>query len=128
MLSGIIIVGGKTSNFEIFNPKTRRTCSVKPKRPRPGLTMCNNMVCGGYGPRHRKTSQTQKSCEKFDGKASFTSLPVKLVKDRSWHLCWGLKSGDVLLLGGKYSKKTTERVSSNGSSSTLDFHLAYSTE
>ena len=120
MLSGIIIVGGKTSNFEIFNPKTRRTCSVKPKRPRPGLTMCNNMVCGGYGPRH-----PQKSCEKFDGKASFTSLPVKLVKDRSWHLCWGLKSGDVLLLGGLERRRSTERVSADGSYSKLDFKLPY---
>ena len=105
---------------EIFNPMTRRTCSVgNLKLARTGLTMCNNMVCGGW------TREAKKSCEKFDGVSSFTSLPVRLAKSRLHHLCWGLKSGDVLLLGGWYSEKTTERVSADGSSSKLDFKLPY---
>ena len=69
--------------------------------------------------------ETKKSCEKFDGISSFTSLPVRLVKERNNHLCWGLKSGDVLLLGGYHSHTTTERVSADGSSSKLDFKLPY---
>ena len=111
---------GKTLNsVEIFNPTTRRTCSVgNLKLARSGHTMCNNMVCGGY-------NEAEKSCEKFDGISSFTSLPVRLVKSRERHLCWGLRSGDVLLLGGTYSEKTTERVSADGSSSKLDFKLPY---
>ena len=112
-------------SVEIFNPTTRRTCSVGHlKLARNGHTMCNNMVCGGW------TTEAEKSCEKFDGISSFTSLPLRLVRDRYDHLCWGLKSGDVLLLGGdseyiQYSEKTTERVSADGSSSKLDFKLPY---
>ena len=104
-------------SVEIFNPTTRRTCSVgNLKQARISNTMCNNMVCGGS------------SCEKFDGISSFTSLPLRLVRGRYDHLCWGLKSGDVLLLGGWYSEKTTERVSADGSSSKLDFKLPYKIE
>ena len=113
----------KTLNsVEIFNPTTRRTCSVgNLKLARKGHTMCNNMVCGGW------FREAKKSCEKFDGISSFTSLPVRLVKARYDHLCWGLESGDVLLLGGHHSPTTTERVSADGSSSALDFKLPYKT-
>ena len=104
MLSGILIVGGYyqgkiLNSVEIFNPTTRRTCSVgNLKHTRFEAAMCNNMVCGGLGRNARE------SCEKFDGISSFTSLPVRLVERRYRHLCWGLKSGDVLLLGGFYSE------------------------
>ena len=108
------------NSVEIFNPVSRRTCSVgNLKQARREHTMCNNMVCGGW------TTVAEKSCEKFDGISSFTSLPVRLVKSRISHLCWGLKSGDVLLLGGSSSKTTTERVSADGSNSKLDFKLPY---
>ena len=83
-----------------------------------GGTLCNNLFCGGF-PNH-------KSCVKFNGDGSFTQLPLTLVQLRSFHLCWGLQSGDVLLLGGN-SKRTTERVSANGLSSTADFSLPYDT-
>ena len=113
-------------NFaEIFNPVTRRTCSVgNLKQTRSSPSMCNNMVCGGWT---RRTGGL-KSCEKFDGISSFTSLPVRLVERRYRHLCWGLKSGDVLLLGGSSSETTTERVSADGSSSKLDFKVPYEIE
>ena len=112
------------NSAEIFNPTTRRTCSAgNLKQARIARTMCNNMVCGGSG------SEAMKSCEKFDGISSFTSLPVRLVISRRSCLCWGLKSGDVLLLGGydnyQRSETTTERVSADGSSSKLDFKLPY---
>ena len=81
------------------------------------------MVCGGFTPR------AIKSCVKFDGKSTFTALRVRLVHERRMHLCWGLKSGDVLLLGGVDSKSrdSTERVSADGSSSISDFKLTYKT-
>ena len=89
-----------------------------------GGTETRKRLCeGGY-----QRDGAGKSCEKFDGISSFTSLPVRLVKVRREHLCWGLKSGDVLLLGGYWSKRTTERVSADGSSSKLDFKLPYSIE
>ena len=115
--------GDGLNSAEIFNPTTRRTCSVgNLKLARSGHTMCNNMVCGGW------FREAEKSCEKFDGISSFTSLPVRLVERRYRHLCWGLKSGDVLLLGGSYSEKTTERVSADGSSSKFAFKLPYRIE
>ena len=108
------------NSASIFNPVTRRTCSVgNPKQARAEHTMCNNIVCGGW------FREAKKSCEKFDGISSFTSLPVRLVKHRYGHLCWGLRSGDVLLLGGGFSRTTTERVSADGSSSKLDFKLPH---
>ena len=106
--------------------------------------MCNNMVCGGksisrvdYALDVSSKDTTPRSCEKFDGEYRFTPLPVKLVQPRVGHLCWGLKTGDVLLLGGMVggqwddqglgrldgARKTTERVSADGSSSSLDFEL-----
>ena len=111
------------NSASIFNPVTRRTCSVgNPKQARAEHTMCNNIVCGGLA------IEAEKSCEKFDGISSFTSLPVRLVERRVYHLCWGLKSGDVLLLGGRQSYRSTERVSADGSYSKLDFKLPYEIE
>ena len=69
-----------------------------------------------------------RSCVKFGGNGTFTSLPVSMVEERTSHLCWGLPSGEVLLIGGWRSPTTTERVSTDGSSSSADFNLSYSTE
>lgn len=117
-----------TQSSEIFNPKTRSKCSVGNLNiARTGHSMCNNMVCGGT---------KERTCEKFDGTSTFTSVRVKLTGARWAHSCWGLKSGDVLLFGGytdedwKYDKDSTsaEKVSADGSSSkiafTFDYHIA----
>ena len=121
--SGILIVGGlrtrQLSSAETYNPVSGHSCPVA-DLPQATLEMslCHRMVCGGYN--------TRKSCFKFDGK-SFSTLPVTLLQSRYRYLCWGLPSGEVLLLGGSYSKRTTERVSADGSSSSADFNLAYKT-
>ena len=81
--------------------------------------MCHDMVCGGEG---HETSR--RSCERFH-ENKFTLLPVTLIRDRVRHLCWGLKSGEVLLLGGLGGGRFSEKVSADGSSSSLDFELAY---
>ena len=107
------------TSAEIFKPQARGSCPVgELKQARSGHTMCNNMVCGG------KSNKAEKSCEKFDGISTFTSLPVRLRDSREGHLCWGLKSGDVLLLGGTFVT-STERVSADGSSSSNVFELPY---
>ena len=116
---------------EIFHPKTSRSCSVGNLNiARSGPSICHNIVCGGW------VKEAERSCEKFDGISTFTSLPVRLVGVRWSHSCWGLKSGDVLLFGGytdedwKYDKDSTsaEKVSADGSSSkiafTFDYHIA----
>ena len=107
---------------EIFNPLTHHSCPVGnlKKDIRVRHTLCNNMVCGGVG-----KDGDFRSCKMFDGNTTFKSLPVRLLEKRSRHICWGLKSGDVLLLGGEDSKWTTERISADGSTSSLDFTLPY---
>ena len=127
------------TSAEVYNPMTRRGCSVgNLNRKRVGHTMCNNMVCGGEwvecqrdpkctGDGCEICESQEGTCEKFDGISTFNLLPVKLIGERNYHLCWGLKSGDVLLLGSSssYSGQTTERVSADGLSSSLDFPLPY---
>ena len=68
-----------------------------------------------------------RSCVKFEGNGTFTPLPVRLEEARYRHLCWSLPSGEVLLMGGWRSKTTTERVHTDGSSSSADFTLPYDT-
>ena len=112
------------NSAEIFNPAAKISCPLgKLKQARMGHTFCNNMVCGGS----YNNPEAYKTCERFDGFSTFTKLPVRLAERRINHVCWGLKSGDVLLLGGFGHRESsnTERVSADGSSSSLDFKLPY---
>ena len=126
MTSGVLIVGGYNSegllsSAEEFNTETRQSCVVGdiPTASRLG-SLCNNMYCGGQG--------TEKSCVRFQSNGTFTPLPVTLVNSRYRAVCWGLPSGEVILMGGAASKTTTERVSADGSSSSPDFNLQYETQ
>ena len=124
--SGVLIVGGTNSDStlgtlssaEEFNPETRHSCAVEdiPTANSRG-SLCNNMYCGGYG--------GYTSCVRFHGNGTFTPLPVTLVNSRYNHICWGLPSGEVILMGGSSTSglTTTERVSADGSSSSPDFNL-----
>ena len=121
--AGILTVGGYRDGYlgtaEIFNPKTGRSCKIGDIPVATDLlSLCGSLACGGYNSRT--------SCSLFDGEGTFTALSITLKEQRSEHLCWQLQSGSVLLLGGWFSGKTTERVSADGSSSTADFNLPYS--
>ena len=71
-------------------------------------------------------NEQNKTCSYFEADSlTFSALPLTLIESRVQHLCWQLRSGDILLLGGWYSGTTTERLGFNGSSSTADFDLAY---
>merc|ERR1711874_1516 len=129
---GVLIAGGTTgdwssasSSAEVFNPVTGNSCPVGDlPQNRKESPICNNMICGGLG-----SPDPRRSCELFDGSSSFTRLPVTLLQRRSHHLCWGLKSGEVILFGGSddSSGNSTERISADGSSSSEDFSLPYNT-
>ena len=124
---GFIIAGGYTGSVlrsaEVFNPMTGHSCPVGDlPGTRQDAPICNNIICGGDG-----QPEPDQSCDMFDGSSSFTRLPVSLVRKRDDHLCWALKSGEVILFGSYDSKRTTERVSADGSSSTVDFNLPYDT-
>ena len=119
--SGFLIVGGGNylSSAEQFIPKTGHSYCPVDDLPWGSLsgTLCNNLYCGG-GP-------WQGSCARYNGAGSVTPLRDILVENRVEHMCWGLPSGEVILLGGYFSQNNTEKVSANGTSSLPDFNLAY---
>ena len=121
--AGILTVGGKggrdfKSTAEIFNPISGRSCKIGDiPVGTDGLSLCGNLACGGW--------KSDKSCSRFDGAGTFTALSVTLKEERFYHLCWQLPSREVLLIGGSESLSTTERLASDGSSSSSDFALPY---
>ena len=122
---GILTVGShcwcsglRSTTAEIFNPKNGRSCIIgKIPVATDSLSLCGNLACGGW--------DFEKSCSRFDGPGTFTTLPDILREKRVMHLCWKLQSEEVLLLGGRFSGTTTERVAADGTSSRLDFKLPY---
>ena len=57
---------------------------------------------------------------------TITKLSVYLdTSSRYDHLCWGHQSGEVMVLGGAASGKTTEKVSAEGTSSSQGFDLPF---
>merc|ERR1719239_1339047 len=99
LTGGFIIVAG-TKNLggrhlhptEEFNPISSGSCPAGDiVHPRRFSSFCNNLLCGG--------DPASRSCEKFDGVSTFQATSVSLVERRANHLCWGLQSGEVLLLG-----------------------------
>ena len=79
-----------------------------------GLTACGGEVIG-----------TERSCIKFED-GSWTTLTDNLVEQRRSHSSWINPDGDILLIGGYYSRTTTEIISQNGISS-RSFDLKYDT-
>ena len=129
MISGFLIVGGfdspgsgTLSSAEEFNPIKRQSCKVGDlPQGRYHGSLCNSVYCGGSG--------DPRSCVKFKG-GTISQMSATLVQKRTYHICWGLPSGEILLMGGNdnSAKTTTERLSSDGSSSSPDFNLAYPTK
>ena len=121
IISGFLIVGGdgspRLSSIEEYDPATKNSCKVGdlPQARKEG-SLCNSVYCGGRG--------GDRSCVKLEG-GTFSQMSVTLLQNRYRHLCWGLPSGEILLMGGSSSSRTTERLSSDGSSSSPDFDLAY---
>ena len=76
-------------------------------------------ACGGLD------SDTRRSCIKFEA-GSWTTLTDNLVEERRLHSSWVSPDGDILLIGGYYSRTTTEIISQNGISS-RSFDLKYDT-
>ena len=121
-----MIVGGNSgsgslSSVEEYDTNTNQSSKVGDlPQGRSYGSLCNNVYCGGNG--------GDRSCVKLEGE-NFSQMPVTMVQSRYGHLCWGLPSGEILLMGGQDSSlsKTTEKLSSDGTSSSPDFNLAYQT-
>ena len=119
---GMLITGGFTDNsaklksVEAYNPHISKVCKLSNlPESRVGHTVCGGLLCGGQ--------DNGRSCLKF-GPLGFVKATVSLKQQRSWHLCWNVPEG-VLLLGGSYSPSTTELVLRDGSTSVSKFDLSH---
>ena len=120
----------------MFNSNTSHSCrrSDFPGGERSGHSLCGHFLCGGGT---STDSDTQRTCLKLNPlTGDFTFTPVTLIHKRSGHMCWDIdgEDGPVLLLGGvgkwvndgshgPEASRTTELVSSDGSSSSASFSL-----
>ena len=134
---GVIVTGGKPESsvgvsVEVFNPQTNHSCSLLhlPGEVRDSHSLCRELLCGG-GDYSNSSSSTQRSCLKLNPLTGvFTPTSVTLVEKRWSHLCWDVEGegGPTLLIGGHSSLRSTELVSSDGSSSSDSFTLQYKRE
>ena len=117
---GMLITGGwsrqlrgaVSKSVEAYNPHISKICKL-PDLPdaRHEHTLCGGLLC------------SEKSCLKL-GPSGFVKTTVSLQQHRTYHLCWNVREG-VLLLGGESSPSTTELVQVDGSSSVSNFDLSY---
>ena len=120
---GFLITGGREGvprqslkSVEAYNPNTKKICKLSDLPYAVyGHTLCGGLLCGGYG--------GEKSCLKL-GPSGFVKATVSLQQSRTFHLCWNVPEG-VLLLGGQSSPSTTELVLRDGSASVGEFDLTY---
>ena len=84
-------------------------------------TMDGNILCGGSDYNQQNLS---KQCMKYEF-GEWTQFNWTLNKKRISHSSWKLSSGEILLFGGEKSPKTSEIVTSDGS--TMSFDLKYET-
>ena len=117
---GLIISGGEGNvgnSVEVFVPSTGHHCllpdTVWQHRQH---SMEKNVICGGHHP-------AWKYCFTLtNGTWEFTTT---LLEQRFRHSSWASPSG-MILLGGIFSKRTTEKIGEDGTSS-YSFELKYNT-
>ena len=129
LVPGIIVTGGNPTqtagvSVEVFNPHTYHSCSLPdlPGEVRYSHSLCRDLLCGG------QSSSSRRSCLKLNPlRGVFNHTSVSLVEERANNLCWDVEGegGQTLLVGGTYSGRTTELVSSDGLSTSANFSLQY---
>ena len=144
----------RLKSAELFNPNSGVICPVADlPEVTWSFTSCNGLQCGNadqsqsryvkmidcayiVSPRKIKPFFFNRTlfvcrsrlCTRFEPNGTFSPTAVRLIHQRAAHICWPQPSGEVLLMGGFFSKTTTEMVAADGSSSTADFNLAHDTE
>ena len=118
-LGGSVHGWGALPSVEVLTPSgLHLPCSVPPlPRWREFYTQNGEVVCGG--------EPNKWSCITLSG--SDWTKSHQLVLARKGHSSW-LSPAGLLLMGGQYSKQTTELLSDTSSSSSLTFDLEYDTE
>ena len=111
----------RLSSVEVYHPGTNTSCSL-PSLPegirhhsQDGLTQC-----GGDG--------SAKSCHTLNTDTAQWTKTHSLSERRAGHTSWRREDGSILLIGGDYSKTTTELVSDGSGVSTPGFTLKYEIE
>ena len=107
-----MITGGTTTNndgltsAEIFNPVTKTSCSL-PELPeeRYEHSQDGGLLCGG---------ENGTTCLKWSPATGTWNQSHTLRHPREDHVSWATASG-VYLIGGLYSRRTSEKVKLDGS-------------
>ena len=108
---------GKTA--EIFVPSTGQHCQLTDLPGGRYYTGSENYtVCGGEG------EDTKTSCHSLTSGGTWEKTS-ELLESRVGYSSWASPSG-LMLLGGWYSRRTTEMIQENGTSS-YNFTLEYDT-
>ena len=95
--------------MELYNLFTRTSC-VLPEltEERSSHSSVNGVVCGGWDGNSALTS-----CEDISS-GSWSSDNYQPIRPRRGHVTWNLPTGEVILLGGLPTERTTDIVYTNG--------------
>ena len=112
LTSVFLLTGGSnnSTSSEIYNPESKTSCTL-PKflKKRSFHTQEGGLVCGGGS-----EDASQKSCSKWSPTSGTWEQSHTLRQQRKEHVSWAAASG-VYLIGGEFSKKTSELAKVDGS-------------
>ena len=114
--------GGGLRSVEVYHPGTNTSCTL-PSLPK-GISSHSQdglVLCGGY-------PDTGTSCHTLNTDTAQWTKTHSLSERRDSHASWRREDGSILIIGGDYSKTTTELVSESSGVSTPGFTLKYTTE
>ena len=117
------MTGGKDlSSVEVYHPGTNTSCSL-PSLPEEIFWHSQDglVLCGGY-------PNTGRSCYTLNTDTAQWTKTHSLSEKRYQHKSSRREDGSILLIGGYYSKTTTELVSDSSGVSTPGFTLKYETK
>ena len=112
-MSVVLITGAtellNSKSAEIYNPVTNTSCSL-PQLPenRYYHSQDGGLTCGGH------INATETTCVKWNPDSGTWTQSHTLRQRRYEHVSWATASG-VYLIGGRYSKRTSEKVKLDGS-------------
>ena len=126
--AAIIVTGGThgARSAELLHGNGSYWCSL-PDLPevRYGHTQTGLEACGSFRAKTKTKTKTKTTCVKLSG--GTWSPSHQLVEKRADHSIWTSPAG-TLIIGGHYSKKTTEVLDTATGNSNASFPLKYETK
>jgi len=123
----LIISGGSPIDsagisVEVFVPSTGQHCQLPslPGGPRSDHSINDRTICGGGV--YNVYSASRRSCLTLNSNGNWLET-TSLLEQRYHHSSWASPSG-LILMGGRGSKRTTEKIEADGTS-TYSFELKY---